>query len=180
MDRMLEIGKIVNTHALRGDVKVQPWCDDAEVFHTLEYVYAGNEKLEIVSARLHKNFVILHLKGIEDINKAESYKNKVLTVEREMLGELPEGTYYICDLLGLEVRKKDGSVIGKIEDIIKTGSNDVYVVNNGTKKPVLLPVIDDVIKTVNIAEGYVEAELIKGLIDDDDDNDNDDEEENEK
>lgn len=166
MNNILEIGKIVNTHALRGDVKVQPWCDDPDIFHELEYVYAGNEKFEIVNSRLHKNFVILHLKGIEDINKAETYKNKVLTVEREMLGELPEGTYYICDLLGLEVKTTDGSVLGKIEDIIKTGSNDVYVVNNGTKKPILLPVIDDVVKEVNIDEGYVVAELIKGLVDD--------------
>lgn len=166
MTNLLEIGKIVNTHALRGDVKIQYWCDDAEIFHELEYVYADGEKLEITNSRLHKNFVILHFKGIDDINIAESYKNKVLTVERDMLGELPDGTYYICDLLGLEVKKNDGTVLGTIEDIIKTGSNDVYVVNTGKDKPILLPVIDDVVKEVNIDNGYVIVELMKGLIDD--------------
>jgi len=166
MNKILEIGKIVNTHALRGDVKIQYWCDDPELFHELEYVYVDGEKFDIVNSRLHKNFVILHLKGIEDINVAETYKNKVLTVEREMLGELPDGTYYICDLLGLEVLKLDGKKLGTIEDIIKTGSNDVYVVENGTKKPILLPVIDDVVKEVNVEEGYVKVELMKGLVDD--------------
>lgn len=83
-----------------------------------------------------------------------------------MLGELPDGTYYICDLLGLEVKKNDGTVLGTIEDIIKTGSNDVYVVNTGKDKPILLPVIDDVVKEVNIDNGYVIVELMKGLIDD--------------
>lgn len=166
MTNLLEIGKIVNTHALRGDVKVQYWCDDPEIFDELEYIYANGEKLEITNSRLHKNFVILHLKGIDDINVAENYKNKILTVEREMLGELPEGTYYICDLLGLEVKKTDGTLLGKINDIIKTGSNDVYVVENGNSKPLLLPVIDDVVKEVNITDGYVTVELMKGLIDD--------------
>lgn len=167
-ENFIEIGKIVNTHGIRGDIKIQPWCDDAEIFYDLNYIYIDQKKYAIENARLHKTSVLLKLKGIDSINSAELFKNKIATVEREALGELPEGTYYICDLLGLEVKTSDGNVLGIIEDVIKTGSNDVYVLKNAdssNKKPVLIPVIDEVVKEVNIDDGYVIVELLKGLID---------------
>ena len=109
--------------------------------------------------------VILKLGGIDDINDAELYRNKVLTVPREELGELPEGAYYICDLLGCSVVTVDGINLGKIDDVIKTGSNDVYSVKNDEGKQVLIPVIDDVIKKVNLEDKLITVELLKGLID---------------
>ena len=165
MENLLEIGQIVNTHGLRGDVKVMPWCDDPEIFHELAYVLIDGEEYEIQKSSLHKNAVLLKLKGIDHINDAENYRNKVLTIPREELGELPEGTYYICDLLGCSVETVDGRLLGKICDIIKTGSNDVYVVEDITKKQVLIPVIDEVIKSVSIAEKRIVIEPLKGLID---------------
>ena len=87
------------------------------------------------------------------------------TNESEVLGELPEGTYYIADLEGLEVRTADGKILGNIKEVIRTGSNDVYVLDNDEKKPILIPVIEQVVKEVNIDGGYVEVELMKGLID---------------
>lgn len=164
-DGMLEIGKIVNTHGIRGELKVQPWCDDPEVFNELEYIYIGEDKYDILRSRLHKNCIILLLDSIDDINIAEKYKNKIIKVEREQLGELPEGTYYIADLEGLEVRTDDGNVLGTIDEIIKTGSNDVYVLKAPGNKPILIPVIDEVVKEVNINEGYVLVKLLEGLID---------------
>lgn len=165
MENLLEIGQIVNTHGLRGDVKVMPWCDDPEIFHQLAYVLIDGEEYEIEKSSLHKNAVLLKLKGIDHINDAETYRNKVLTIPREELGELPEGTYYICDLLGCSVETVDGRNLGKICDIIKTGSNDVYVVEDITKKQVLIPVIDEVIKSVSIDEKRIVIEPLKGLID---------------
>lgn len=165
MENLLEIGQIVNTHGLRGDVKVMPWCDDPEIFHELAYVLIDGEEFEIQKSSLHKNAVLLKLKGIDHINDAENYRNKVLTIPREELGELPEGTYYICDLLGCSVETVDGRNLGKICDIIKTGSNDVYVVEDITKKQVLIPVIDEVIKSVSIDEKRIVIEPLKGLID---------------
>ncbi len=165
MENLLEIGQIVNTHGLRGDVKVMPWCDDPEIFHELAYVLIDGEEYEIQKSSLHKNAVLLKLKGIDHINDAENYRNKVLTIPREELGELPEGTYYICDLLGCSVETVDGRLLGKICDIIKTGSNDVYVVEDITKKQVLIPVIDEVIKSVSIDEKRIVIEPLKGLID---------------
>ena len=167
MDKeFIEIGGVVNTHGLRGDLKIQPWCDDPEIFYDLKEIYIDETKYEIENARLHKTCVLLKVKGVDSINDAERLKNKTAFVERAALGELPEGTYYICDLLGLRVETKDGKVLGVIDDIIKTGSNDVYVLKSeNSKKPILIPVIDEVVKEVNIEAGYVTVELLKGLID---------------
>ena len=162
----LELGKIVNTHGIRGEVKIQPWCDDPAIFDELEYIYLDNEKYYIERSRFHKNCEIVKLEGIDDINRAELFRNKIVTIEREALGELPEGTYYMVDILDLPVKTADGTILGVIDDIIKTGSNDVYVLKetfNG--KQILIPVIDSVVKKVDIDEGYVLVELMKGLID---------------
>ena len=165
-NEMLEIGKVVNTHGIRGELKIQPWCDEPSVYDELEYIYIGGEKFNITRSRYHKNCEIVAVEGIDNINDAELLRNKVVTVEREMLGELPDGTYYIADIIGLEVRLSDGRVLGEIEDVISTGSNDVYQVKRDGKKPALIPVIDDVVDEVNIDEGYVLITPMKGLIDD--------------
>ncbi len=165
-NEFLELGKIVNTHGIRGEVKIQPWCDDPAIFDELEYIYLDNEKYYIERSRFHKNCEIVKLEGIDDINRAELFRNKIVTIEREALGELPEGTYYMVDILDLPVKTADGTILGVIDDIIKTGSNDVYVLKetfNG--KQILIPVIDSVVKKVDIDEGYVLVELMKGLID---------------
>lgn len=165
MENLIEIGQIVNTHGLRGDLKVMPWCDDPEIFCELEYVLIDNKEYVVEKSVLHKNAVLLKLEGINDINDAELYRNKVLFVPREELGELPEGTYYICDLLDCEVETDKGKVLGKISDIIKTGSNDVYVVEDESKKQTLIPVIDEVVKSVNLDEKRIIITPLKGLID---------------
>lgn len=165
-NEILEIGKVVNTHGIRGEIKVQPWCDDPGIYDELEYIYIGGKRYDILRSRFHKNCEILAVEGIDNINDAELLRNKVVTVEREMLGELPEGRYYIVDILGLEVRIKDGDVLGVIDDVIHTGSNDVYQVKREGKKPVLIPVIPDVVNEVNIDGGYVIITPMKGLIDD--------------
>ena len=165
MENYLEIGQIVNTHGLRGDLKVMPWCDDPEIFDELAYVIIDGEEYDIEKSRMQKNMVLLKLEGIDHINDAEKYRNKVLFVPREELGELPEGTYYICDLLGCVVETIDGRNLGKICDIIKTGSNDVYVVEDEGKKQVLIPVIDEVVKSVDVESKQIVIEPLKGLID---------------
>ena len=165
MKNNLEIGQIVNTHGLRGDLKVMPWCDDPEIFDELAYVIIDGEEYDIEKSRMQKNMVLLKLAGIDDINDAEKYRNKVLTVPREELGDLPEGTYYICDLLGCNVTTDQGRNLGEIKDIIKTGSNDVYVVEDGCGNQVLIPVIDEVILSVDVDEKKIVIKPLKGLID---------------
>lgn len=165
-NNFLEIGQVVNTHGIRGELKIQPWCDDPMIYDELEYIYIGGNKYNILRSRLHKNCEIVAVEGINNINDAELLRNKIVTVEREMLGELPEGRYYIVDIIGLEVKTSDGKYLGVIDDVIHTGSNDVYQVARENKKPVLIPVIDEVIDEVNIDGGYVIITPLKGLIDD--------------
>ncbi len=165
MKTNLEIGQIVNTHGLRGDLKVMPWCDDPEIFDELAYVIIDGEEYDIEKSRMQKNMVLLKLAGIDDINDAEKYRNKVMTVPREELGELPEGTYYICDLLGCNVTTDEGRDLGEICDIIKTGSNDVYVVKDSSGNQVLIPVIDEVVLSVDVDEKKIVIKPLKGLID---------------
>lgn len=163
--KMLELGRVVNTHGIRGELKIQPWCDDPGIFDELPYFYIGGQKYEIRRSRFHKNCEIVSVDGIDTINDAEKLRNQLVTVERELLGELPEGTYYIADLEGLLVRTVQGEELGHIDQVIKTGSNDVYVVKGNRDKDILLPVIDQVVKEVNLDDGYVLVELMEGLID---------------
>lgn len=163
---ILEIGKVVNTHGIRGEFKIQPWCDDPVIFDELEYIYIGGKKYNIKRSRFHKTCEIVAVEGIDNINDAELLKNKTVTVEREMLGELPEGTYYIADIIGLAVKTAGGECLGKVSQVISTGSNDVYEVEREGKKPLLLPVIDDVVRDVDIDGGCITVVLIPGLADD--------------
>ena len=163
---LLEIGKIVNTHALKGEVKIQPWCDDAAIFFELKKVYINSEEYRILNARIHKNFVIVKFDGIDSIEKAQNLKNTIVKVEKKALGELPEGVYYICDLIGCRVETSFGIKLGIVEDVIKTGSNDVYVLNETKSgKPILIPVLKETILSVDIENKLIKVELLKGLVD---------------
>ncbi|MDR0405881.1 MAG: ribosome maturation factor RimM [Clostridiales bacterium] len=162
MDTPLEIGKIVNTHGLKGEVKVTPWCDEPSVFSRLERVILSGREVAITAVKYHKNSVILKLDGIDGIAEADALRNVILYVERAWLGALPEGTYYVTDLIGLAVYA-EGKPLGKIEDCFSTGSNDVYAVRSDDGRQLLLPAIQQVIKRVDLPRGVMEVALMEGL-----------------
>lgn len=163
----MEIGKIVNTHGLKGHVKVEPWCDGIETFEYLDSIFIKGTEYNIESVKPHKNIFLLKLKNIDDINVAEGFKGAIITADREKLPPLPEGTYYITDIIGLEVYE-DEKYIGKISDWIETGSNNVYVIKRPKGKDVLIPAIDDVIKKIDIENKTMSVKLLEGLMEDDD------------
>lgn len=166
MDR-LEVGKIVNTHGLRGEVKVITWTDYPEVFENLEYVYAKKKKeeikLTIKQIKYQKNNIIAGFSEISSIDEAEGFKNCVLTADREMLGDLPEGTYYIADLLGCEVFTEDNRPLGRISDVFNTGASDIYAVSAPERKDLLIPVTDETVLSVDIESKIVVVCLPEGL-----------------
>lgn len=167
MPDLIEIGKIVNTHGIRGEVKIQPWCDDPYIFDELEYLIIDGREYEIIRNRLHKNCQIVQLGGVSDMNAAEAMRGKVVKVEREVF-DLPEGRYFVTDIEGLTVREESGRVLGIVDEVIKTGSNDVYVLKNTfNNKLILIPVIDDVILETNIEDKYITVRLMPGLIEED-------------
>ena len=168
MTKYLEIGQIVNTFGIKGMVKVQPFTDDIEQFENLKTIYIKNKseqkEYEIEEVKYHKNMILLKLKGINNIEEANLLRQSYLLKDREKEEPLKEGTYYIVDLLGLEVYDDNGNLLGTLEDIFNTGSNDIYVVKNELGKQILLPAISEVIKEIDIKNKKIIVHIIKGLI----------------
>ena len=164
----IEIGQIVNTNGLKGVVKVNTFTDDISKFEDLKYVYIQlkNElkKVKIEQVRYNKNQVLLKLEGIDSIEEAEKYRNFYLKTEKESQEDLGEDTYYIVDLIGLDVYSDKNEYLGKIEDVFPTGSNDVYVVKDNLGKQILIPAIADVVKEVDLKNKKMIINLIPGLI----------------
>ncbi len=169
MENLLEIGKIVNTHGLRGEVKVVPWTDTPDDFETIEKVFVKIKRefkpLTVESVRYQKNNLIVKFKEFSDINDVEVFKGLTLYCDRDELGELPEGVYYIVDLIGLNVVTEDGESVGVIADVFNTGANDIYDVKREGKKNLLLPVIDEVVKEIDMEKRQVTVNIMEGLDD---------------
>lgn len=149
-------------------LKVNPFTDEITRFEELKSVFIEHKKelleFEIEDVKYQKNQVLLKLKGIDSIEEAEKYKNDYLKIDRKDAKELPKDTYFIADLIGLDVYTDSNEYLGKVDDIFPTGSNDVYVVKNDKGKQILLPGISDVIKQIDIENGKIIVTLIKGLI----------------
>lgn len=168
MTKYLEIGQIVNTFGIKGMVKIKPFTDDIRRFDRLEKVYIKkqNEKkeYEIEEVKYHKEMVLIKFKGIDNIDAANLLKNSYLIVDREQEEPLEEGRYYIVDMLGIDVYTEEGNLLGKLDDIYNTGSNDIYIVKDELGKQVLLPALKEVIKQVDIENRKMVVHLIPGLI----------------
>ena len=168
MQEFLEIGQIVNTFGIKGMVKIKPFTDDINRFDNMKSVYIEirnkKEIYEIEEVKYHKDMVLIKFKGINKVEEAELLRNAYLKVNRNDEPELEEGTYYIVDLLGLDVYSDEGILLGKVDDIFNNGSTDIYVVKDELGKQVLLPGISDVIKEVNLEEGKIVVHILKGLI----------------
>ena len=163
---LIEVGKIINTHGLRGEVKAAAWTDTPDVFEGLERVYEKKEiPLTIRRVKYQKNNLILQFAELSTIEEAEALKNTILYADRADLGELPEGVYYIADLIGMTVQDEDGEKIGTIKEVLQTGANDVYVVRREEKKDLLIPVIEDAVKGVDLEKRTVTVTLLDGLED---------------
>ena len=168
MQEYFEVGQIVNTFGINGLVKVMPFTDDIQRFEELEYVLIEkNKKLLkylIKEVKYQKQMVLLKLKGIDDINQAEEFKGCYLKIKREDAKELPEGTYFIADLIGLNVYTDDGKILGIIDDIFNYGSNDIYVVKDESGKQILITAIKEVIIQIDLENEKMIVHLLKGLV----------------
>ena len=169
MTSELEIGQIVNTFGIKGEVKVKPFTDDIKRFDKLKKInieQKNNKKeYEIENIKYHKDMVILKLKGIDQIEQAELLRYSYLKINRNEEEPLEENTYYIVDLLGLSVYTEEGILLGILDDIYNTGSNDIYVVKDELGKQTLLPAIQDVIKKIDIENQKIIVHLMKRLLD---------------
>lgn len=167
MEDKFRVGVIANTHGVRGEVKVYPTTEDPARFKKLKTVLldVGKEylKLEIASVKFFKNLVIVKFKGIDNINDVEQYKGMDLYVSREDAIPLEEGEYYLADIIGARVITEEGEDFGELTDILETGANLVYVVEHEGKE-VLLPVIPDCVKNVDVEKQEITVHIMKGLL----------------
>ncbi|AKC65963.1 ribosome maturation factor RimM [Bacillus altitudinis] len=168
----LNVGKIVNTHGVRGEVRVVSKTDFPEERYkkgSVLYIFKQNQKeplkVTVASHRQHKQFDLLTFEEVGSLNEAEQLKESILKVEKEHLGSLDEGEFYFHEIIGCEVYDEKDKLIGQIKEVLTPGANDVWVVGRKGKKDALIPYIPSVVKTVDISSKKVHIEVMEGLID---------------
>ena len=166
----LDSGKIVGTHGIKGEVRIEPWCDSPEFLCAFKKLYLdenGQTFIEVKS-RPHKNITLAKIKGVDTIEAAEKLRGKIIYINRDDI-TLDEGVNFVQDLIGLEVKDaENGTVYGKITDVLRTGANDVYEITDSNNKKYLAPVIDEVVAEINVDGGFVLIRPMKGIFDDED------------
>ncbi|MBM7644334.1 16S rRNA processing protein RimM [Scopulibacillus daqui] len=174
MTEWLYVGKIVNTHGIRGEVRVISDTDFPEerfapgtTLYISRYKGAQYEPIIVEGYRKHKQFILLKIEGLDNINDVEPLKGSHLYVSKEQLAPLEENAFYYHEIIGCRVFADNGEELGVIKEILSPGANDVWVVKtNG--KDILLPYIEDVVKAVDVENKKVTVHLISGLVDDED------------
>ncbi len=166
----LELGQIVGTHGVRGEMKLDYWCDSpafVQQFATVFLDPEGNRCADVLSARPHKNQVLLTLKGIDSIEKAEALRSTVLYIRREDAG-LADGAWFIAELIGCTVYDADDpeKIWGEIADVYNTGANDIWVIRTPAGREVHIPAIKDVVLGADVAANRAVIRPLKGLFDD--------------
>jgi 16S rRNA processing protein RimM len=167
----LEIGEITGTHSVHGEMRVNPWCDSPafiKKFKTLYLDADGNESVTVKSARPHGNICILKIEGIDSIEEAMKLRGKILYMKRED-ARLPEGSYFIAELIGCGVFDADNEEIryGELTDVSATGANDVWHITRDGRE-YLIPAIPDVVINTDVAGGRILIRPLKGIFDDED------------
>ncbi|MGE5677770.1 MAG: ribosome maturation factor RimM [Pseudomonadota bacterium] len=163
----LSIGQIINIHGFRGEVKVYPLTDDVNRFKKLKEVFIEENnqliKYEVEGVKFLSSTIIMKLRGIDTEEAANKLRNFYIKVDRRSAVKLPRDTYFICDLIDLEVFDENGLLLGKVKDVLQTGSNDVYVVQTGDKD-ILIPALKEVVREIDIRNGKIVVKLPEGLI----------------
>lgn len=160
------VGRIVNTHGVRGEVRVIPVTDfEEERFRPGNVLYVGDRPLTVKAVRPHKQFQLLTFEEVTSLDQAQEIKDTVLQIPETERGELADGEFYYSDIIGCEVWSDEGDYLGKIKEILSPGANDVWVLSAGqNKKDILLPYIDDVVKKIDIESKRIEVHVLEGLL----------------
>ncbi|MDR9795407.1 MULTISPECIES: ribosome maturation factor RimM [unclassified Aeribacillus] len=170
-EKWFQVGKIVNTHGIRGEVRVVSVTDFPDERYKrgnrLYIFQKDKEPVEVIvkSHRIHKNFDLLSFEGYDSINEVEPFKGSDIKVPESQLGSLDEGEYYFHEIIGCSVYTEDGDELGIINEILTPGANDVWVVKQKGKKDLLIPYIEDVVKHIDVKEKRVIIFPMEGLLD---------------
>ena len=167
----LKVGKIVNTHSLKGEVKVISSTDfEEQRFEkgTELLITRGNQvvkEVTVESYRTHKNNLLVKFVGIDSIEEAEKLKNLKIKIDSDNIGELEENEFYFHEIIGCEVFDENGKSLGEISEILTPGANDVWVIKSQNGKEILIPYIEDVVKKIDVENKKIDIEVMEGLID---------------
>lgn len=165
MSERLKVGKIVNTHGLRGEIKVMALTDDPHRFDELECVLIDGKEIKIEGCKYQKDRVIVKLEGVNIIEDAEKLKNKFMEIPREFAVELEEDCYFLADLRECTVFDTDGKEIGEVYDVLQTKNNDVYWIRKPNE--VLIPALKDIVTEINIEDRKIIIRPIGEWMDED-------------
>lgn len=177
MIKFLRIGKIVKPQGIKGEVKVLVTTSDINRFKSLKNVYlhideeASDETIlnnidikEVIEVKFLKDFVILKLKNVDSVEDAEKLRNMSLYVNREDSYKLKQNEYFLADLNGLVVKNIDNNeIIGKVTDILETKTQSILVIKNESKE-VLIPLVDEFIKNIDLENKLIQVKLLEGMI----------------
>jgi len=164
-----EIGKIVNTQGIKGEVRVFPTTDDPSRFGLLTSVFVSKTSgsapvnMRIERVRFHRNLVIIKFAGVDDMDAAEKLRGQTIMIPPELALPLDAGEYYVRDLYGMTVFTENGEELGTLTDVLSTGANDVYVISQAGQKDLLVPAIGQCIKTVDVENKKMIISLMEGL-----------------
>ena len=156
----IDAGKIVNTHGVRGEVRIEVWLDSPALLKRCGRVYLGGEEKKILSAREHKGFLIAQLEGVADVNAAQALKNRVVQIARAD-AKLPRGAYFLQDIIGACVVDESGAEVGRLAEVLELPSQRVYVVKGETEH--LIPAVPAFIRNTDAENGVITVRLIEGM-----------------
>ena len=156
----LEAGQIVNTHGIRGEVRILPWTDTPDFLRKFKTLYVDGKLMKVLSASVHKQQVIVRFEGIDDINAAMPLKGKTVYIDRAD-AKLPRGRFFIQDILGAEVVTESGESVGKLTDVLDLPGGAVYEVRGETEH--LIPAVPEFVRKVDVEAGVITVHLIEGM-----------------
>ncbi|MCL2508926.1 MAG: ribosome maturation factor RimM [Oscillospiraceae bacterium] len=166
----LEIGQIVGTHGVRGELRVNPWCDSPAFvtqFDTLYFDAEGQRSVRVLSCRPHGNVALLTLEGVDDISSAAALRGRKLFMRRSD-AKIGEGSYFVAELIGCEAVDADDEhrVYGTLADVSRTGANDVWHIKDSSGREHLIPAVPAIVAQVDVERGTVKIRPITGMFDD--------------
>ena len=156
----IEAGRIVNTHGVAGEVKIEVWLDSPQFLKSFRRCFIDKREVKLLSARVHKGFLIVKLEGVEDVNAAMALKGRTVFIDRAD-ARLPKGTFFLQDIIGAAVVDESGSEIGKLVDVMETPASNVYVVKG--EREHLIPAVPEFIMSTDAENGTITVHLIEGM-----------------
>lgn len=159
-EQFLEAGKIVNTFGIRGEVKLDPWCDSAEFLKPFKTLYVDGKPRKVASSRVHKGMLIVKFEDVEDVNGAMLLKNKLVHFDRAD-ARLPRGHFFLADIIGAAVIDEQGNEVGKLTEVMDLPAGHVYVVKGESEHSI--PAVPEFILDTDIENGVIRVHLIEGM-----------------